>query len=122
MGSVASEFLSGCAGAVARVCGALCVRASSAESGSNKASEEFTWSVCAVARVAGAAAARSKAGGEAVTRVPVSQIPRGFVRSASEPRSARRGYPVAIAPYPKEFFLYVLPAYDLAKCSVISVP
>ena len=89
LGCAVSESLSGCAGSRICDCGAPCVRAGVAVGRPVQGPVEFVWSVCAAVSAAGAAAVRRKAGGEAVTRVPVR--PRGseWVASASVNRSAR---------------------------------
>ena len=103
-GGMSSWSLSGCAGAVACVCGVPCMGASGAVRRPGRVSRMFTLSVGAVARAAGAAAACWKAGGEAVLGVPVVPHAHGCVASASMNRSARARGIVAGMPEKVGFF------------------
>jgi len=95
LGCAGSGSLLGCAVAVARVCGAPCESAGGAVGRPEQALEEFTCSVSVVARAGGAAAARSRAGGETVLGVPVGPRADECVVSASVQRRARASGRVA---------------------------
>ena len=88
LGCVGSESLSGCAGVVACVCGAPCMSAICAECRLGRVPEEFTSSVCAVARAAGAAAARWKPANFAETGRPVPPCAREGARSERRAKAA----------------------------------
>ena len=94
-GGMGSWSLSGCAGAVACVCGAPCRSAADAVGRPWHVLERFTWSKCAVVRAGGAAAALWEAGGEAVLGVPVGPRAGECVASASVERRARASGRVA---------------------------
>ena len=83
-----SMFLCG-VGAKNFGCGASCVRVSYAVRGPEPVLEESGGIVCAVVGAAGAAAVRWRAGGEAVTRVPVGPRAGKWFVSASVKRRAR---------------------------------